>query len=84
MTSFRYRFHEWLADHFGRVQYPRQEYLPHGGMPKRRLFQFKYQMPWWERLALVQIGLLMLVVSFGLLAVGLVFAYALVRAIFTH
>ena len=82
MVSIRYRLHEWLADRLSWVQYPRQEYLSRDAMPKRRLFQFKYQMPWWERLVLIQLGLLVLFVGAALLVVGLFFGYVLLKAIF--
>jgi hypothetical protein len=49
--------------------------------PIRLSFQFKYAMPWWQRINLILWGLFIGVVGLALGMVGLVVAYALLTAI---
>lgn len=57
------RVHEWLADHVSWVQYPNVR-AEHG----RSLF-WKYEMPWYQRMGLVVMGLGLI----GISAVALFF-----------
>ena len=67
-----YRLQEWAADHFTGVQYPQLGPVT----PPRRLF-FKYQMPWYQRLFVAAVSLVMIGASLVLLAGLLFLAYFL-------
>ncbi len=77
--NLTFHIQEWLADHVRWVQYPRQRFTP--ARPKRPFW--RYQMPWWQRLSLFYFSLWTLIGSSILLAIGLIFGYFLLRAIFT-
>jgi hypothetical protein len=67
--SFKYRVHEWLADHVDSIQYPQ---------PRRRkpLFQWKYQMSIMDRITLFMVSLWFIIVFSACLAVLLLLFYA--------
>ena len=64
------RAHEWLAAHVSWVQYPNVR-----AMPRRSLF-WKYEMPWYQRMALAVMGFGLIGVS----AIALFFLGVLVLA----
>ncbi len=78
LRSLKFRLHDWLADHVRRVQYPRQRYIP--ARPQRPFW--RYQMPLLLRINLALASLAALLGSLVLLAVGLLFCYFLLRAVF--
>lgn len=61
-----HRLHEFAADHIDGVQYPPMR------PPQRRLFRFKYQMPWYQRAFIVVTSLATIAICLGVLA-GLLF-----------
>lgn len=67
------RAHEWLADHVSWVQYPNVR------AENGRSFGWKYEMPWYQRMWLVVMGLGLI----GFSAVALFFLGVLFWAIFT-
>lgn len=67
------RAHEWLADHVSWVQYPNVR-AEHG----RSLF-WKYEIPWYQRMALAVMGFGLIGVS----AIALFFLGVLFLAAFT-
>lgn len=67
------RVHEWLADHVSWVQYPDVR------AGNRRSLFWKYEMPWYQRMGLVVMGLGLIGVS----AVALFFLGLLFWAAFT-
>lgn len=73
-----YRIHEWLADRFKWVQYPRLQPL---AQRRRPIFMFETQMPILQRLLLIQWGVLMLLFSLAALAFGLFVAYVLIKVL---
>jgi hypothetical protein len=69
-----YRLHEWAADRFDSVQYPPMR------APERRLFRFKHQMPWYERIGIIVASSTTIVVGLVVLAALLFGAYIMIVA----
>ncbi|WP_150102988.1 hypothetical protein [Sideroxydans lithotrophicus] len=77
--SFSFRLRDWLADRVRGIQYPRQQYMPQS---TQRPF-FRYQMPLWQRIAALQLGLFTTLAGLLLSAAGLFVAYVFVKALFS-
>lgn len=75
MHSLILRIHEWLADHVHGIQYPnvRQVRAPQGAL-------FRYQMPWWKRLAILQVGITALIFLIPFAIVSVIFGFLILKA----
>jgi hypothetical protein len=71
-----YRLQEWAADRFDSVQYPPLN------PPPRRLFEFRYKMPLYQRIAIIVWSLVIIVFGFATLAFGLFCAYIFIKVAF--
>lgn len=74
-TPIWYRAQEWAADRFSFVQYPNISLASGQREPVRF---FKHQMPLWKRIALIQFGLIAILLALPFLAFGLFLAYILI------
>ncbi len=77
MNSLIFRLHEWAADHFSFIQYPR---LTRVEPPKPF---FKHQMPWYTRVQLIFFSLAALFAGLILLVITGLILWVLISSFFS-
>lgn len=80
VNSIRYQVQNWLAERVKWVQYPGQTYMPRNRPHKVGVFKFK--MPIWQRVAMIQFGLVITLLAVICLSLGLVSAYIFAKIVF--